>query len=188
MDGHSRVSADLATQRLPILALLLVLLPGTGAAPARADDPCSGFRWDISKERALFGGTPVTLPAGNSSASAPIVAAQRLYELHLKPQTAVAFAVAPGKKITADGMYAGLATLKLAVPGFYRVSVDETAWLDVADKEKLAPVQDYQGQQSCYAPHKIVEFDLTSARRFVLQISGSANATVRVTVTRAPGA
>ena len=40
------------------------VLAGAATAPAIAADPCSGFKWDVSKEHALFGGSPVSLPAG----------------------------------------------------------------------------------------------------------------------------
>jgi hypothetical protein len=169
-----------------IFSLVLIAIAGTAATRAFADDPCLGFKWDVSKEHALFGGAAATASAGKDLASAPRIAAGRLYALQLAPQTAVSFAVAPGKKISADGAYAGLAVLQLEAAGDYRVSVDAPLWIDVAADGKLAAVEDYQGLHNCDAPHKIVEFDLAGGRHFVLQLSGAPKAAVRLTVTKAP--
>lgn len=165
--------------------LWLVLFAGAGGPPAVAADPCSGFKWDVSKEHALFGGPSIALSAGKDVASAPLIGADRLYQLQLVPQDKVAFALAPGKKVSTDAVFAGLAALKLDAPGDYRVSVDAPFWIDVVADGKLAATKDFQGRHGCNAPHKIVEFDLTAAKQFVLQMSESASATVRLTVTRA---
>ena len=55
---------------LPFVAALLV---GTAATPARADDPCAGFKWDVSKERALFAASvqPQAQPAGRDGTGRP---------------------------------------------------------------------------------------------------------------------
>jgi hypothetical protein len=158
---------------------------GSCAVPALATDPCSGFKWDIAREHALFAGQSTVLTAGKDVASAPTMGADRLYQLQLMPQTEIIFAVPPGKKMLTDGASAGLATLKLDAPGNYRVSVDVPVWIDLVADGKLAATRDFQGQQSCDAPHKIVEFDLSGAKHYVLQVSASSKASVRVTVTPA---
>jgi hypothetical protein len=173
-------------QRKQILSLLMVAIAAAGATQAFADDPCIGFKWDVRREHALFGGAPAALSAGKDLATAPTILAGRLYALQLAPQTAVSFAAAPGRKSASDGAYAGLAVLQLETAGDYRVSVDAPAWIDVAADGKLAAVEDYQGLHGCDAPHKIVEFNLASASRFVLQLSGAPKAAIRLTVTLAP--
>jgi hypothetical protein len=172
--------------RKQILSLVLTAIAAAAATRALADDPCLGFKWDVRKEHALFGGASAALSAGKDLPSAPTIVAGRLYSLRLEPQTAVSFAAAPGKTSEPDGVYAGLAVLKLETAGNYRVSVDAPLWVDVAADGKLTAVEDYQGLHSCDAPHKIVEFKLAGAARFVLQLSGAKKATVRVTVTKAP--
>jgi len=165
------------------LSLISILV---GAAPSMAADRCTGFKWDVSRELALFDQPSVALNAGENAADAPVIGTDRLYELRLAPQSTVSFAAAPGRNGAADGVHAGLAQLRLPEPGNYRVAVDAPLWIDVTFDGKLAAVTDFQGQQNCDGPHKIVEFDLSAARRFVLQLSGSARATVRLTVTRTP--
>jgi hypothetical protein len=167
--------------------LLAAVLASVTAAPSLAADPCAGFKWDVSKEHALFGGSASPLAAGKDVASAPMIATNRLYELTLTPQDQVAFALPPGKKMLTDGAYAGLAAFKVNAPGAYRVSVDVPFWIDVVAGGKLVATKDFQGQPSCDAPHKIVEYELLApVQPFVLQVSGSTKATVRLTVTQSP--
>jgi hypothetical protein len=164
----------------------LVLSAIATAAPAFADDPCLGFKWDVSKEHALFGGSPAALSAGKDVPSAPTIAAGRLYAIKLTPQTGVSFAASPGKRSAPDGAYAGLAVLQLETEGVYRISVNAPLWIDAVADGKLAVVEDYQGLHSCDSPHKVVAFKLTGAARFVVQLSGAAQAAIRLTVTKAP--
>ncbi len=173
-----------AMQQVARLALLLALLLGCEVSLA---DECAGFKWDVRKEQALFAGPSVTLAAGKDVATAPAVATDTLYQLQLLPQATVVFALAPGKAIPPDGVYAGLATLTLAQPGHhYRVALDLPFWVDVVANGKLATAVDFQGQRGCDAPHKIVEFDLDGAKSVVLQLSGAGKPMIHLSVTQVP--
>jgi hypothetical protein len=165
---------------------LLALLMESAALPAPADDACVDFKWDVGKERALFAGTPAALTAGHDPISAPVVAPNRLYKLRLMTQDQVAFSASPAKKTVATLAYAGLATLKIPVPGSYRIAVDLPLWIDVVSNGTLVQPTDFQGQHLCGAPHKIVEFDLAGVRPFVLQLSSAVNENVLLTVTPTP--
>jgi hypothetical protein len=158
---------------------------GNVAPPAQAGDPCVDFKWDVSKERALFAGTPTAVAAGTDPKSAPVVVPDRLYTLRLAAQNHVTFAVAPAKK-SAGTAFAGLATLKISTPGSYRIAVDLPFWIDVASNGTLVAAEDFQGQHDCSAPHKIVVFALAGAQPFVLQLSSAMNENVLLTVTPAP--
>jgi hypothetical protein len=164
----------------------MIMLLACRGVTAFAAEPCTGFKWDVRKEQAIFAGASSTLAAGKQAASTPSLGIDRLYQLQLIPQSEVTFTVEPGKKKDPDGAYAGLATLDVDVPGNYRVAVDASLWIDVTAHGKLATVNDYQGQQGCDAPHKIVEFDLSGAKHFVLQFSASSAASIRVAVTKVP--
>ena len=171
---------------MPVLTrsfFLATLMLAGGTTPVRADDPCLGFRWDVRTEHALFATDPKPLVAGTAVKSAPRLRAAQLYALTLAPQASVAFAAAPGRDAAPQGSYAGLAVLELPGNGDYRIALDLAAWVDVVVDGKLAPVVDFQGQRICDAPHKIVEFDLTNGRQFVLQISGAASTVIRATLT-----
>jgi hypothetical protein len=45
----------MSLRKKPTVALYFYVLIGAYAAPALADDSCAGFKWDVSRERALFG-------------------------------------------------------------------------------------------------------------------------------------
>lgn len=167
-------------------SLLLALVLWGAISPALADDACVDFKWDVSKERALFAGTPAVLTAGKDPRSAPVVVPNRLYKLRLDAQGQVAFSVSPAKKSTATDAFAGLATLKIAASGSYRIAVGLPLWIDVASKGVLVPAKDFEAQRSCGPPHKIVEFDLAAMQPIVLQLSSAAEESVLLTVTASP--
>jgi hypothetical protein len=166
-------------------SLLLAAVLAAAAVPALADNDCVDFKWDVSKERALFAETPATMAAGKDPKSAPVVVPNRLYKLRLAAQDTVEFSVSPAKK-AAGASFAGLATLKIPGPGSYRIAVDLPFWIDVVSNGALVAAKDFQGQHGCGAPHKIVEFDLAGAQPLVLQLSNAASDTVLLTVTASP--
>lgn len=167
--------------------ILFLFLGFAGAAkPAHADDACIDFKWDVSKERTLFAGTPTALKSAKDSISAPAIAPNRLYQLHLTPQEQVTFAVNPGKKTPAAGGFAGLATLKIAAAGAYRIAIDLPVWIDVVSGGNLLSARDFEGQRNCSAPHKIVEFDLAGGQPYILQFSNGMSENILLTVTASP--
>jgi hypothetical protein len=166
---------------------LLALSLGSAALPALADDACLDFKWDVSKERALFASMPASLNAAKDPVSAPAIVPNRLYALRLAAQDQVAFPLPPPtKKMAAASAYAGIVTLKISTPGSYRVAVDLPLWIDVVSNGSLAQPTDFQGQHECSAPHKIVVFEFNGAGPFVLQLSSAAKDSVLLTVTPAP--
>jgi hypothetical protein len=171
--------------RIKGLSLLLALALAGAALPVLADDACLDFKWDVSKERALFAGAPTTLTAGHEPLSAPAVVPGRLYKLRLAAQDTVTFAVDPAKKMS-GAVFAGLAALKIPAPGSYRIALDLPSWVDVVSNGALVAAKDFQGQHACSAPHKIVEFDLAAAQSFVLQFSNAASESILVTITPSP--
>jgi hypothetical protein len=167
------------------LTWMLLTLSLAFAFTARADDSCMDFKWDVSKERALFAGPPTVMQAGADTKSAPIVLPNHLYQLALAPQSEVKFSVHEGKK-TEDNAHAGLAILRISAEGSYRVSVDLPVWIDVVTQDSVLTPTDYQGQHNCAAPRKVVQFELKGTKPFLLQFSGAAVGQVLVTVTPAP--
>ena len=168
------------------LWILLALLAGGAAVPAVADNDCVDFKWDVSKERALFAQTPVELTAGKDSKSAPSMVPNRLYKLRLAVQDHVVFSVPPGRKMTGTPAFAGLAALRVEAPGSYRIAIDLPLWVDVVSNGNLVQPTDYQGQHACSAPHKIVVFDLAGSPPVILQFSNAFQDDVLLTVTAAP--
>jgi hypothetical protein len=168
------------------VAVALVLLLGGGGASMAADDPCTGFSWNVAHERSLFAGKAKTQKAGAELSSAPSVTADHLYELALTAQDQVHFQAPPGKAPKTGGTYAGLVRLKVPTQGLYRISVDQPFWIDVVSGVELVHSTDYQGSAGCSAPHKIVQFVLPANQDLVLQVSGMPSPKARLTITSAP--
>lgn len=167
-----------------LLTGMLLLGGASLSMQAVADDACQGFKWDVRRERALAAGPATPLAAGARSATAPVMQTGRLYRLELERQTQVAFAIPPGKQMTRDDTYGGLAVLRVGAGGNHRIAVDVPLWIDVvADGGLVAPL-DFQSRADCTMPHKIVVFPLRGRRRVILQISGSTQPHVAVTVVR----
>ncbi len=150
-----------------------------------ATNPCTGFRWNIEHERALFGSVARSEAAGRDAASAPIIVADRLYNLTLTPQQDVHFLQRPEKRALTDGAYAGLTRLRVGTAGLYRISIDGPFWIDVIAKDQIVESRDFAGRGGCGAPRKIVVYELP-AGSLVLQLSGAISPRVRVTLTRVP--
>ncbi len=150
-----------------------------------ATNPCTGFRWNVEHERALFGSVARSEVAGRDAASAPIIVADRLYDLALTPQQDVHFLQRPEKRALTDGAYAGLTRLRVATAGLYRISIDGPFWIDVIAKDQIVESRDFAGRGGCGAPRKIVVYELP-AGSLVLQLSGAISPRVRVTLTRVP--
>ncbi|HEV7357065.1 MAG TPA: hypothetical protein VGN99_03655 [Steroidobacteraceae bacterium] len=172
--------------RSSVFSILLTALVGIAGAPAMADDACVDFKWDVSRERALFAGPATSLTAAADSKAAPAMLLNHLYEVMLQPQEKVAFAVTPGKKNPRAGSHAGLLTFKIPSNGSYRVAIDMPFYIDVVSDGALVAATDFQGQRGCSSPHKIVVFDLKGTRPLILQLSNADPDRVRLTITATP--
>jgi hypothetical protein len=166
-----------------VAALLLAL----AAAAAYADDPCAGFKWDVTQERALFASKAQALTALPDAGAAPELTAGRFYEISLLPQGTLALRVPAGPKSQFEGAFAGFARLKIPAAGLYRVSLDQPGWIDLVGEHGVIASSDFSGQHGCSAPHKVVQFQLP-AGSVLLQLTGVSGARLGLTLTRAPAA
>ena len=157
-----------------------------GCAAIAADEPCMDFKWDVSKERALYAGVALPLTAGVDFKFSPVALPDRLYEVKLNEQEKVTFSAPPGKQPQGEQMHAGLLYLRVVVPGIYRIASDASVWIDVVAHGALLEPKDFQGQRGCSAPRKIVEFELSDAGAYIVQMSGAAPGAIRVVITAAP--
>ena len=172
-----------APKILAAAVLAVVLCP---AARAAEPDPCTGFKWDMSRELAVMRQTPQAITAAvKPGAAVPQLRAGTLYSLKLADQAAVTFAAGPGKTNGAGDAHAGLVHFNVKEAGRYRVSIASGLWVDFVDAGQLVPAVDFQGHVGCERPRKIVEFDLPAQRTLTLQFSGSGGAEVTVAITAA---
>jgi hypothetical protein len=169
-----------------MVAVVAATVAGSlASAKVRAADPCDGFAWNVSHERAVFATPAVAVTAATSAGPAPTLALDKLYDIALTPQGKVNFALAPEKKTLADGAYAGLVTLHIPAAGKYRVSMSEGFWIDLIADGRFLPTDDFTGSHGCRAPRKIVQFVLP-AGDLTLQFSNTNTASVQATVTAVP--
>src|SRR5580658_998953 len=169
-----------------VLAVGVSAVAGALASvPVHAADPCDGFAWNVSHERAVFATPVVAVSAATAAGPGPTLAVDKLYDIALTPQGKVSFVLVPEKKTLADGAYAGMVTLRIPAAGKYRVSMSEGFWIDVIADGKFLPTDDFTGSHGCRAPRKIVQFVLP-AGDLTLQFSNTNMASVQATVTAAP--
>lgn len=170
------------------LPLLLIGIVSSRAPIAAADDPCSKFTWDVTRELSVMqrSSPVVTLAAMSADADLPALEPDRLYELRLAKQESVAFRHEPGKPTLEDGAHGGLAVFKVPKSGRYRISVTSGHWIDVVDGSQLVASRDFQGQRGCRRPAKIVEYDLPGDRELLLQLSGGTDSPILLAITPSP--
>ena len=156
------------------------------AAPAvgQESDGCSHFTWDVSHELAVMKQTPKEVTAATQPGpGVPQIQVDALYDLKLAPQAKVTYGVPPAKPTLNDSAQGGLVSFRTGKAGLYRIAITSGHWLDVAAGTQLIKSKDFQGSRGCARPHKIVEFELPAHRALTLQLSGSTDATVTVSVT-----
>jgi hypothetical protein len=81
------------------------------------------------------------------------------------------------------GSYAGLARFTVPASGRYRVSADGAVWLDLVVNGISQPALAFSGSPGCFAPHKIVVFELEAGQDVVVQVTGSGRDTLRLALT-----
>lgn len=166
-------------------ATLLALAALTSNALA-ADDPCQAFKWDLSRERALFAAPAAAPIDGNAMPPAAFVVDQAV-DIRLRPQASLKLPVPSAKPMLTDGAWAGFATFTVPRPGLYRIALDSHLWIDVLDGTLALTSVDFGGPGSkCPAPQKVVIYDLPAGKLLTLQISDATEPRARVIVTRVP--
>ena len=184
MDGETRFGG----RRVGWLSAVALSAVATAATslPAHAADPCDGFTWNVSHERAVFATPVAAVTAASATGPSPTLEVDKLYDIALTPQDKVTFVMAPAKKALADGAYAGMVKLHIPTAGKYRVSMSDGFWIDVITDGKFAPTDDFTGSHECHAPRKIVQYPLPAGNDLVLQFSNATSPSVKVTVTATP--
>lgn len=167
---------------LLFLATSILLLASAGA---QADDPCQGFKWDITNVLAAYGETSQTVRAaaqGTEISKIPAIAVNRNYDVTLTPQQDIAFHAAPGKLTLDDGSWGGHLRFQVPVAGSYLVALTGTHWLDIIDGSELLQSVNFGGARGCAKPGKVVEFVLPADRELILQLSGGVDSSISVVI------
>jgi hypothetical protein len=155
---------------------------------AREDDAemaggCDSFTWDVSHELDVLGKPAKAVTASTDGKKPVHLELDQHYSVTLAPQDTVKFAAKPGKPMLADGARAGVLSFRTPKAGRYRISITTGHWLDVLDGGLLVVSSDFQGQRGCEKVHKIVQYELSGNREFVLQFSGGTQPNLDVAIT-----
>lgn len=174
-----------------IVPYLAVIAASAGtAAPASAADPVPACAAVAPPPAALAGWSqPVPRTAGSDAATAPAVALGQAVTLALRPDTAVAYPVAPRR--TAAGTHGGLVTLTVVRAGTYRIALDGPGWIEVASAGSgtgsdsalatgIASSAHAHGP-ACSGIRKMVDFALVPGA-YLVAVAGSPTPGVRLMV------
>jgi hypothetical protein len=158
--------------------------PKSGGGMQEGQGGCDSFSWDVSHELDVLGKPAKPLAAGTDGKKPVHLDLDQHYAVKLAPQSTVKFALKPGKPMLDDGAQAGIFSFHTPKAGKYRVSITSGHWLDLVDGALLVVSQDFQGQRGCEKAHKIVQFELSGNKDFVLQFSGATQSSVDVAITQ----
>ena len=163
-------------RRAAVVALLLF-----SAAPAwAAEEPsgCDKFKWNIEHERAALTASDRAKLASGSEISA--MPSSGMILTLVAP--AEAKLPAPPERAPKEGTFAGFTSLKTAPkPGVYTISLSAGAWVDVVQDGHFLKPKAFSGATDCDGIRKTMKYEL-SASPFVLQISGSKDASISVAI------
>jgi len=173
---------SLPRSRASILGVLLLVL---GCGAALADDPagsCQSTGWDMQSEIAAFKSTAENVPAAVTQVNLAPLEVNVLYVVKLHPQTDVHYLITADHKSLVHSPLGGLVALVVPKDGEYRITVDSPLWMDVVGPAGVLKPTAYTGWHECRLFRKSIDYALTAADPWVLQISEATPELVRVVV------
>ena len=163
--------------RAPLMIALVLL--GTSAAFA-AEEPsgCDKFKWNIDRERAaLTAPDRITLASGGDLAALPTTG--MLISLRAPGEAQLP---SPPERAPKDGTFAGFANIKgTPKAGLYTVSLSAGGWVDLVQDGHFLKPKAFSGATDCDGIRKTMKYEL-SASPFVLQVSGSRDASISIAI------
>jgi hypothetical protein len=161
-------------------------------AAANADEEpampggCDAFTWDVSHELDVLDKPAKAVVASTDGKKPTHLELDQHYSVKLAPQDSVKFTAKPGKPSPVAGAQAGVLSFHAQKAGRYRVSITTSHWFDLVDGGLFVVSSDFQAQRGCEKVHKIVQFELSGNRDFVLQFSGGTQPNLDVAITQVP--
>jgi hypothetical protein len=169
-----------------LIAGLILAVPAAAAAQEAPKADCGaasapglppGFaRWASPSPL-----TPAARPADLPGAALTIGTAAHG---RLHPESEVVFPLPPQKPGQAAS-HGGLFALAIDQPGTYRIALSSGAWIDVVRDKTALDASAHEHGPACTGVRKIVDFTLQPGR-YVIQVSGSAEAEISLMVVRRP--
>jgi hypothetical protein len=150
------------------------------ATPAFAQEPigCDKFKWPLDRERALLASAAAATPGGE------VTQPPGAFKLALAPIADAKLPMAPTRAPKQANSNAGFVRVPgTAKAGTYRITLSEGAWIDVFQDGHDLKSGAFSGVTGCEGVRKSVKFDL-SASPFVVEISGTAAASISIAITQ----
>lgn len=169
--------------------LLAGVLCTAYAAASRADDvsvACQSAGWDMTPELKAYAGDSSRVAAGGATWNTPVLWADTLYAVALRPQSDVHFVQESPNAPRAAASMAGLARFTVLTGGRYRVTVDTALWIDAVDATGIVAPSGYITWHECPLFRKSVDYQLQAGQTVVLQFSGATASLAKVTVELVP--
>ena len=159
------------------------------AAASVADDAsvdCQASGWDMGRELKAYAGEAGRVAAGTATWNTPVLWADTLYAVALRPQSEVHFVQESPNAPRAAASMGGLARFTVLSGGRYRVTVDTALWIDAVDATGMVGPSNYIAWHQCPEFRKTVEFKLQAGQSIVLQLSGAAAGVAKVVIEFVP--
>jgi hypothetical protein len=161
-----------------VSVVVLLLVSVAQAWAAEEPSGCDKFKWNIDHERAALtasdraklasGGEVTAMPAGGMILTLVAPADAKL--------------PTPPERAPKDGTFAGFTSFKTAPKaGVYTISLSAGAWVDVVQDGHFVKPRAFSGATDCDGIRKTMKYEL-SATPFVLQVSGSKDASIAVAI------
>lgn len=180
MNRHAITSSFVAT------FLMSFVMPGMAHDPKVLG--CDAASPDVALELAVMRSPAISVTAVSGKDSPlPALALDKHYAINLIAQSEVAFRAKPGRTARNDSPRGGLFSFEVPAAGRYRISITSRHWIDVLDGKAVLTSAEHHGP-GCELLHKIVEFDLPTARPLTLQLSGRDDAIIGLAITVSPSA
>ena len=162
--------------------IALMLVGSASLHCAAWAEPCGSD--STANARAAQPGAVLARAAAPNNILAPTLFVDRLYRLTLLPRDKMTFPVTPDEKTLLSGGYAGLARLRIARAGVYRISVSQPIGVAVeVHGDFINPMS--SSVPPCAEFPESLEYSLPRGANLFLEISGARVSNVQLTITRA---
>jgi hypothetical protein len=162
-------------------AYIAIALVAFAPTLALAQEPvgCDKFKWPLDKERALLS-APVKKVASGGKVNRAVGSA---VEISLVTFADAKLPMAPERVPKDAASYAGFVRVDgLRKAGTYKISLSNSAWIDVVRAGKYVKSGEFSGAQGCEGIRKSVKFDLPAAP-FIVQVTGVPASSIKLVIT-----
>jgi len=183
---RNRIIGIGAAVGLTMLAGYAALAEGHELPPRPMEEmhgDCMNYRWDMSRELAMWEATAQSVAAAASAEAPPTVELSTRYAVSLVPHDDVVFVVTPEKDRGGSDRFSGILRVTVPEDGLYRVSASSGIWIDAVSNGEVIKSSGFEMQTKCSTVFKSVAYRLSKGDSTVLQLSGNRTSAVDIAIT-----